>query len=131
MAAAVTDRNLLFGMLALQMDFIDRDALIAAMHAWVLDKSRSLGPILVQQQALQGDECELLEALVQKHLRRHGDDPERSLAAVDVAAAASELEKITDLELQASLDRHRTAASLGASRAMGRELSLATAPPPP
>src|SRR5260370_170700 len=29
------DRNLLFGILALQMDFIRRDALIAAMHAWV------------------------------------------------------------------------------------------------
>jgi hypothetical protein len=34
------DRNLLFGILALQMDFIQRDALIAAMHAWVLDKTR-------------------------------------------------------------------------------------------
>src|ERR1700678_1030092 len=34
------DCNLLLGILALQMDFIDRDALIAAMHAWVLDKSR-------------------------------------------------------------------------------------------
>jgi hypothetical protein len=31
------DRNLLFGVLALQMDFIDRDALVKAMNAWVLD----------------------------------------------------------------------------------------------
>jgi eukaryotic-like serine/threonine-protein kinase len=38
-----TDRNLLFGILALQMDFISRDQLIAAMNAWVLDKSKSLG----------------------------------------------------------------------------------------
>jgi hypothetical protein len=36
------DRNLLFGILALQMDFIGRDALIAAMNAWVLDKSKPL-----------------------------------------------------------------------------------------
>ena len=35
---ATADRNLLFGILALQMDFIRRDDLIAAMHAWVLDK---------------------------------------------------------------------------------------------
>jgi hypothetical protein len=34
------DRNLLFGILALQMDFLRRDELIAAMHAWVLDKDR-------------------------------------------------------------------------------------------
>jgi hypothetical protein len=37
------DRNLLFGILALQMDFLGRDALIAAMNAWVLDKAKPLG----------------------------------------------------------------------------------------
>src|SRR5262249_40041689 len=30
------DRNLLFGILALQLDFVSRDALVAAMNAWVL-----------------------------------------------------------------------------------------------
>jgi hypothetical protein len=30
------DRNLLFGILALQMDFASRDQLVAAMHAWVM-----------------------------------------------------------------------------------------------
>ena len=44
------DRNLLFGILALQMDFISRDAVIAGMHAWVLDKTR-LCDILVEQNA--------------------------------------------------------------------------------
>ena len=42
------DRNLLFGILALQMDFIRRDHLIAAMHAWVLDKAKPLGEILLR-----------------------------------------------------------------------------------
>ncbi len=37
------DLNLLFGILALQMDFISRDALIRAMHAWVLAKAKPLG----------------------------------------------------------------------------------------
>ena len=46
MAEVNADRNLLFGILALQMDFIGRDALIAAMHAWVLDKAKPLGRIL-------------------------------------------------------------------------------------
>jgi len=40
------DRNLLFGILALQMDFRGRDALIAAMPAWVLNKAKPLGQIL-------------------------------------------------------------------------------------
>src|SRR5438876_943530 len=34
------DRNLLFGILALQMDFISRDQLVTAMNAWVLEKSK-------------------------------------------------------------------------------------------
>ena len=46
------DRNLLFGILALQMDFISRDALIAAMNAWVLDKAKPLGQVLHEQGAL-------------------------------------------------------------------------------
>ena len=46
MSGPSADRNLLFGILALQLDFIDRNQLIAAMNAWVLDKSRTLGAIL-------------------------------------------------------------------------------------
>src|SRR5262249_54537867 len=82
-----SDRNLLFGILALQMDFIGRDALIAAMGAWILDKAKSLGQILQGQGALAEDERAALETLVDKHLRKHGGDPERSLASVESADA--------------------------------------------
>ncbi len=69
------DRNLLFGVLAMQMDFVTREALIAAVSAWVLDKSRPLDRILVEQGALAADERDLLEPLIHKHLERHGGDP--------------------------------------------------------
>ena len=49
MSEISADRNLLFGILALQMDFVSRDALIAAMNAWVLDKEQPLGAILVRK----------------------------------------------------------------------------------
>jgi hypothetical protein len=78
---ASADHNLLFGILAVQMDFVGRDALIGAMKAWVLDKARPLGQILVEQGALGTDRRALLEALVREHLRAHGDDPHKSLAA--------------------------------------------------
>ena len=71
---AVADRNLLFGILALQMDFISKEASIAAMSAWVLAKSKPLGQILVEQGALAGDRQALLEALVQEHLKTHNHD---------------------------------------------------------
>src|SRR5215813_4862935 len=98
------DRNLLFGILALQMDFVSRDQLIAAMQAWVFDKSRSLGHVLVEQSALGSDERLALESLVQKHLERHGNDPQQSLAAVSALGSTREsLQQIADADVQASL----------------------------
>ncbi len=79
---ANADRNLLFGILALQMDFVQCDALIAGVNAWVLHKDQPLGAILVQQAALAEEERRLLEPLVERHLARHGGDAHRSLVSV-------------------------------------------------
>jgi hypothetical protein len=81
-----TDHNLLFGVLSLQMDFITRDALIEAMHAWVLDKAKPLGQILVDQHALRPDQHGALEVLVNLHLEQHSGDVEKCLATLDVPA---------------------------------------------
>src|SRR5262249_30284726 len=79
---AGTDRHLLLGVLALQLGFITRDAFVAAMNAWVRHKARPLGSSLIEQGALTGARRELLESLVGEHLRQHGADPGRSLAAL-------------------------------------------------
>jgi hypothetical protein len=101
---AAADRNLLFGILALQMDFVSRDALIAGMNAWVLDKAKPLGQILIEQGALDADNRDLLEALVARHLEMHGNDPEKSLAAVSsIRSVRQDLERFADPEVQASL----------------------------
>jgi hypothetical protein len=76
------DRNLLFGLLALQMDFIRREALIQSLHAWVLPKGKQLGQILREQGALRTDAHDVLEALVDKHLELHDHDAARSLASI-------------------------------------------------
>src|SRR5947208_792265 len=98
------ERNLLFGILALQMDVIGRDALIAGMHAWMLDKAKPLGQILVEQQALTATARDKLEAVVELHLEVHGGDVQKSLAAVSsIASLRQELEQVGDAELHASL----------------------------
>ncbi len=79
---ALANLNLLFGVLALQMDFIDRDQLVQAMNSWVLEKSRSLSEILVEQGSLSKSRVTVLEALIEEHLKEHQNDPERSLGAV-------------------------------------------------
>jgi hypothetical protein len=52
MPVVATDCKLLFGILALEMDFISRDALVGGMNAWILDKRQSLGQVLLTQRAL-------------------------------------------------------------------------------
>jgi serine/threonine-protein kinase len=101
---AAADRNLLYGILALQMDFISRDALIAGMNAWALDKGKPLGQVLVEQGALAAADHALLEPLVQRHLENHGQDPHQSLAAVSsISSVREDLEQVADPEVQASL----------------------------
>ncbi len=104
MPEPASDRNLLFGILALQMDFIRRDDLIAAMHAWVLDKDQPLGLILSARGALSSARRNLIESLVEEHLKQHSDDPQESLAAITVSPAVrQELATVSDANLQATL----------------------------
>jgi serine/threonine-protein kinase len=102
--AASSDRNLLVGILALQMDFISREQLIAATNAWVLNKSRPLDEILLEQNALEADTHPLLVALVDKHLEMHGGDAEKSLAAVSsIGSLRDELNGLGDDEIEAAV----------------------------
>jgi eukaryotic-like serine/threonine-protein kinase len=111
LAKADADRNLLFGIPALHMDFVTRAALIAGMNAWVLQKDKPLGQVLVDQGALVAEHRTWLEAMVSAHLKAHGDDPARSLAAVaSTDAVQRELNRVPDPDVHASLDR------LGAAR---------------
>ncbi|MDA1051604.1 MAG: serine/threonine-protein kinase [Planctomycetota bacterium] len=104
MPAPNADSNLLFGMTALQMDFITRDALLAAMQAWTFDKQRQLGDILIEQGVLTDSQRALLKELVQEHLKQHGDDPQKSLAAIRADSSIGEaLQSIDDRDVHESL----------------------------
>ncbi|HVC95937.1 MAG TPA: protein kinase [Pirellulales bacterium] len=101
-----TDHNLLLGILALQMDFIDRDTLVASMQAWVLEKSKPLGEILQAQGHLSSQRRQLLDALVGEHLKQHDNDAQQSLAAVSsVGSVRADLKRLADPDIEASLAR--------------------------
>jgi tetratricopeptide (TPR) repeat protein/tRNA A-37 threonylcarbamoyl transferase component Bud32 len=118
---ASPDYNLLFGVLALQTGLIRRDALAAAMNARVQDKTQPLGQVLLRQNALRADEHTLLEALVAKHLERHGNDVQKSLASVSLTSSlAEELRQIVDPDMQATLaTRATTGGNLGGAADSG------------
>ena len=121
MAHGESDRNLLFGVLALQMDFITRDVLIAAMNAWVLAKDKPLGRILVERANLDEQDFALLEPLVAKHVERHGGDAERSLESLtSVSWLRRDLQAIADPGLNASVNRLGAAAGDRSTRKIQR-----------
>ena len=66
----------------MQLDFVTKEALIAGMNAWLLDKLKSLGDILRDQGHLSPERLRLLTALVAEHLKQHDNDPQQSLAAL-------------------------------------------------
>jgi eukaryotic-like serine/threonine-protein kinase len=67
-------------------------------------ESKPLGQILVEQEALSPDDYALLEPVVQRHLHRHGDDPQRSLAQLrSVGSLSDELRQVADADVHASL----------------------------
>ena len=102
--SSAADRNLLVGILALQLDFISREQLLAAMNAWVLEKGTPLDEILTRQGALQAEHRTLLGAQVAAHLKQHDDDPQKSLAAVSsIESVREDFKRIADPEIDASL----------------------------
>lgn len=109
-------RELLFGLLALQNNFIDRAALVRAFDAWALDKAKSLADYLVEQRSLTGEERQLLNALVGKFFERHDGDADRSLAVVgkrvsqppvSIGGPANWQRQLTPLFAQTTSPAHR------------------------
>jgi eukaryotic-like serine/threonine-protein kinase len=98
------DRNLLFGILAVQSGFCTATQLVEAMNAWTLAKQRPLGDILLEHGFLLQDEHDLIAALVAKQLAKHGGDVDKSLAALSPTPRfAAQLARIADADVQQSL----------------------------
>jgi len=130
---SAADRNLLFGILAVQMDFVSRDQLIAAMNARVLSKHRPLGDLLEEHGALATENRLLLDQLTAAHLKVHGGDPRRSLASVasrstlvDVArSVAEQLWQVGNAGRSARRGAARGPEGVGAARGFIVEAGLA------
>jgi eukaryotic-like serine/threonine-protein kinase len=101
---STADRNLLFGLLALQTGMIEHPALLSACHAWTLAKDRSIAGLLLQQGALTEPRRALLEGLVGEHMVIHGGDVRKSLSAVAAGKSTREsLASLADADVDATL----------------------------
>jgi hypothetical protein len=66
------DRNLLFGILALQAAIIDKDQFAEVCTAWTTRKSSALADLLAQRGLLSPSERREVERLVERQLKSHG-----------------------------------------------------------
>jgi len=99
------DRQLLFGLLALQTGLIRQSQLLAAFQAWTSDKSRPLADHLIALGHLNAAQRAAVEALADLNVQSHGGDVERSLG--DVPAARSTYERLAELgdpDVESTLD---------------------------
>ncbi len=83
-------RDLLFGLLALQNGMVTRDQLVMAFTVWTATPGKPLADLLAEQGALHSEHRPLLDALADAHVKLHGGDPERSLAALGVDRSTRE-----------------------------------------
>lgn len=104
MAQSTTDRNVLFGIVSMCLDFITRNELITAMKSWVTEKDKSLGQVLQSQGALAEGDDALMASLVNRLMERYDNDAGLSLSALTaVGAIREDLERIGDHELNHSV----------------------------
>ncbi len=98
------DRHLLFGLLALQNEFIDRRQLVAAFGIWIADQGKSLDEILVDQKVLSDDDRAVLARLVDRHVAARGGDIAASLRALSsIHSVRNELSQLANEDVQASI----------------------------
>src|SRR5262245_37372450 len=76
------DRNLLFGVLALQLELIDDRQFAQACSAWATRKETPLADVLRDLGWLTDDDRREVERLLERKLKKHGGDARRSLAGL-------------------------------------------------
>ncbi len=121
MSTRFADRDLLYGVLAVQMEFVDRRHLIDAVQVRHADEADSLGEILVKQGALSQDSKCRLDALVEEHLALHSNDAAKSLATLSgTDSLEDELRTLGFPDLNATLAHLTTAAHVTTSNSSRR-----------
>ncbi len=90
-----TPRDLIFGLLGLQIGLFDQEQLLAAFGAWSRSKGKTLAEILAHRGAIDSESRRLLAAMAEKQLKLHGGDAEKSIAAI--ANGPSVREKLASL----------------------------------
>ncbi|HEV3081218.1 MAG TPA: serine/threonine-protein kinase, partial [Gemmataceae bacterium] len=98
-----TERNLLFGVLALQAALIDNNQFAEVCAAWTTRKHTPLAKLLRERGWITDEEEQEVERLVQRHLKRHGGDVRKSLGGLADAGVRDVIRATGDSDLRKSI----------------------------
>ncbi len=97
-----TDQNLLFGVLALQIDLIDAAQFVEACTIWAARKDTPLSSILVARGWILPTDRDHLDYLLERKVQRHGGELEVAMASLPDEVRRS-LAALGDVEVEHSL----------------------------
>jgi WD40 repeat protein len=83
-------RDLLFGILAVQLRFVSLEKLAEAAGGWNPDQDRSFGDILQEKGVISEHGRKLIDQLLHAKIAEHGGDPQAALTAFGGVQAAAE-----------------------------------------
>jgi formylglycine-generating enzyme required for sulfatase activity/tRNA A-37 threonylcarbamoyl transferase component Bud32 len=115
------DRNLLFGVLAMQRDMIDQPQFAEACSVWALGIDRPLADVLIERGWITNEDRSDLERDIERKLRKHRGDVRATLGAVAGADARDAIRAVDHPEVRKSLS--------GLPPAQGHVLIETLAPP--
>ncbi len=104
MSSKAADRNLLVGILGLQLGLISESQLIEAMQKWMFRKSDSIELILEECGAINSRSRESLSEIARQHLKVHNNDPIESISALGaLTKICTPLLALDDVDLDATI----------------------------
>ncbi len=101
------DRNLLFGIVAVQMNFVTRESFLSAVKGSLSNNARPLAEILIKTGAITAEHQKMLEALVDALLKQHDNNLQRCIDALSsIKTIRDDLDQLQDPELTVRVQQH-------------------------
>jgi serine/threonine protein kinase len=97
-----TDRQLLFGVMALQADLIDHEQFVAVCTEWSVRKRTSLADLLVERGWITPADRDHLVYLLERRLQKYGGDARASLAVLAAVPVRQTLASLEGLAIPES-----------------------------
>jgi len=99
-----TDRNLLFGVLAVQLEYIDASQFADVCAAWAMRKNTTVADILVERGWITPEARQEVEGLLARKMDKHEGDARKALGDVADPSVRDAMRDVGDDEVDETLD---------------------------